>query len=305
MKSSGFPDKHPRIAAFLLSVELAVFSLLPSAAPEAGDNFPELPIEIIGRVIFVKGTVNEKGPLNFILDTGATETVLTLPTAERAGLRVPGNTEKKKAVVESVIIGNAVARNLIVYVFDPPQALSLRLDKGIDYHGILGYTFLSRYVTTIDFRRKKVKFVPIVLYQKRNNKLPAGTSVVSFQVHDSLILAPASIGRKRPVSFLVDTGSAEVLLLPDIAAALKVPSTPLPGYENVRQTALEYITLGGATVSNVTTIVTTPSQDRHSKIPYEGILGHPFLSSFIVTVNYRDKELTLTPCTDAATDNAR
>ncbi|MGQ9663019.1 MAG: hypothetical protein ACUVWX_11890, partial [Kiritimatiellia bacterium] len=37
----------------------------------------EIPVEISGRVVFVRTSINGQGPFVLIVDTGATETILT------------------------------------------------------------------------------------------------------------------------------------------------------------------------------------------------------------------------------------
>ena len=138
---------------------------------EPGAPSGEIPILIEGRVPFVKGSINGRGPFTFILDTGATETVITPPTAQMLGVRaLPVSTRQKKGTVKTLQVGKYELQNLQVYVFDPPQALPLRLDKGMNYHGILGYSFLSRFVTTLDYRNETVRFERAAEYRPAAEK---------------------------------------------------------------------------------------------------------------------------------------
>lgn len=111
----------------------------------------EGPVRLDGGVVRVETEVNGRGPFMFILDTGATETLVTPRVAKDLGLEVRGpSATQKKAIVQVLAVGDAVVSNLEVFVFDPPQALSLRIDRGVNYHGILGATFLSRYEVRLD-----------------------------------------------------------------------------------------------------------------------------------------------------------
>jgi predicted aspartyl protease len=260
-----------------------------------GDEAVEVAFEVVGKVVFVKGQANEQGPMTFILDTGATETILTPAAAEKAGVSAgaPAGQPVKKGMAKSVSVGQAAVRNLPVHVFDPPQALSLRLDKGVNYHGILGYTFLCRFVTTIDYARQRVRFVPVAQVPREDERAGAraGRIVVPFQLKDNLIHAKGELNGKFPVIFLVDTGSAEALLLPQAVPALDEKAAPLPGYEGVKQLTVDTVSLGGARASQVPFIIHAPPQERRARPGYDGMLGYPFLSNFVVTVNYRDKLL--------------
>jgi len=286
-------------------IALLLFLFQAVRCPAANEP-AEIPIEIVGKVIFVKGEVNERKPFTLILDTGATETVLTPAAAERAGVKAAGSGGQRKGLVKSISAAGVTARNLTVCVFDPPQALSLRLDKGMDYHGILGYTFLSRFVTTIDYKRLRVRFVPTASYVREDEKTVAGAGklVVPFQLNDDLIHAKAEVNGKTAVTFVIDTGSAEVVLLPQSAASLGIEAASLPGYEGIGHTTLDSISLAGARAFRVPVIIHAPPQERRSRPGYDGILGYPFLSNFVVTVNYRDKVLVLEPAGKSANGDA-
>ena len=279
-------------------ISCVFLSLAFSDTARAGKDEVHLPTTIESRVIFVQIQVNGKGPFTFILDTGATETIMTPPTAERLGLHPLGGSRAKKTMVTSIGLGNATVRNLTAFIFDPPQALPLRLDKGINYHGILGYTFLHRFVTTIDYRHERVTLIRTLKYRRPSskNKQEADVYHLPFRLLRNLIHARGRInGEKRSVTFLVDTGSAETLLLPRTASLFDIPTSPLPNYEHVGFARLKKLDMAGAVVSSVPTIIHALPHEQSPKTSYDGILGYPFLSNFVVTINYRDKQLTLQP----------
>jgi len=254
-----------------------------------------IPIKIIGHVIFVKASVNDRGPFTFIIDTGATETVITPQSAKRAGITAIGTGNKKKGTAKSISVGNFMVRDLPVIIFDPPQALSLRLDKGVDYSGILGYTFLSHFITTINYRELTINFLPPqAVASDENTLLPAGIKV-PLELKERIIFVKGKINDAGPYRFIVDTGSAEVLLLPDVAKALKLDIKPMPGYENVWFTHLRTLSIENAQASNVPTVIRPIPEDRYTKYAYAGIIGTPFLTNFIVSVDYKDAVLILTP----------
>ena len=261
----------------------------------------EYPIEIAGQVILVKTTVNGSGPFTFILDTGATETVVTPPTARRAGIAggaEPGLVGHGRARV--VAVGEVAVTNLPVLIVDPPQALSLRLDKGINYGGILGYTFLSPQVTTIDYRQKWIAFAPAAAASAGNPRLAAGggASEVPFVLRDHLIHVAAFVNGRGPLTFLLDTGSAEVVLLPKAQQAIGLAVSD-PRSDGVRFSTLERLRVGSAEVINVPAIVQRPPQEAALGLTYDGIVGYPFLSHFRVVIDYHARLITLLPQAEA------
>ncbi len=244
------------------------------------------------RVLFVSGRVNGRGPFTFIVDTGATETVITPRTARELGVRTsPVSPRQKTGVVRSISVGGATLRDFRVFVFDPPQAVQLRLDKGINYHGILGYTFLSYFITTIDYRAARMTLVPVHSRGKDDLVSAKATARVPFELVDRLIHVKAGVNGAATLPFLVDTGSAEVLLMPRVAAKIGVRGTALPKHPGARLARLDRVAVGGAQVQNVPAVVHALPHD--TRPTYAGILGTPFLSQFTVTFNYRDRVLLL------------
>ena len=247
-----------------------------------------------GRVLFLDARINGQGPFRLILDTGATETVITPPVARRLGIKtVPVSASQRKGSVASLAVGTAAVSDLTVYVFDPPQAVSLRLDEGADYHGLLGYTFLSRFVTTLDYGRMQVSFAPLPARPARVRADGTDSNGVPFEIVEHLIRVPIRIDGSGPLRFLFDTGSAEVVLFPPTARALGFPAPP-PGDASPRFAEAKSISVGTAQMSGVK-VVAAEIPDARVTGNFQGIIGYPFLSRFAIAINYRDRVLRLTP----------
>lgn len=287
--TNPFWTMRPTIACLIISC-----GVVSAVAPGR-----EVPFEIGGKVVLVDCKVNGRGPFKFIIDSGASETVIVPPLAKELGIAREGQIFSTRTTgwVDSVEVGGSSVGRMPVYVFDPPQALPLRLDKGINYQGLLGYTFLARFVTVLDYGRRRVKFMPIARVSRHVPAVPPGDDSsahhVGFSLRNNLIHAKGRVNGKGPVTFLVDTGSAEVLLLPSTAKSLKIRATRAPGFRDVGFTELREVSLGGAKVADVSGIVHALERERPSQVTYHGILGYPFLSNFIVTINYRERMLTL------------
>lgn len=56
-------------------------------------------MKVLGGLPFVDVYINNYGPFLFIVDSGATETILTLAIAKRLGLRVTGIGEGATTIV--------------------------------------------------------------------------------------------------------------------------------------------------------------------------------------------------------------
>lgn len=132
------------------------------AAPSAA----EVPLELTGpgrAVVVVAVKVNGQGPFAFTLDTGATITLVSPEVAQASGLPVVGKGEATGAGgkfpvtlarANEVSVGNAVARDLPVGIFDVSPLGGV---MGTKIDGILGHNFLQLFRVTIDYRSSRLR----------------------------------------------------------------------------------------------------------------------------------------------------
>lgn len=118
-------------------------------------------------IITIKGTINGKGPFNFIFDTGASMTIVEKQTAERLGLSgdrsatrdalgAGGALSSTVATIESIKIGEVEAKDIQVGILD----LSNLTKSGCveEFAGIIGYNFVKDHKVIIDYPRKEILF---------------------------------------------------------------------------------------------------------------------------------------------------
>ena len=119
-------------------------------------------------MIVVKGNINDKSPIDLIVDTGASLTILSRQVAKQAGIRLNGKKAKSAgpdgsqtvtlATVGLLSIGGIQVRNLRVAVMD--FAL-LNRAASINAGGILGHKLLKRYQVTINCATRQIRFTPV------------------------------------------------------------------------------------------------------------------------------------------------
>lgn len=115
-------------------------------------------------LILLEVIVNSKGPYRFVLDTGASSTIITPELAKKLDIK-HGETEKGTGAggsvdvhfgtVETLAIGETQLRGLKVGIMDL-TGIAKAIDTDID--GIVGYNFLSKFRVTIDYPRQTVTF---------------------------------------------------------------------------------------------------------------------------------------------------
>jgi predicted aspartyl protease len=232
------------------------------------------PFEVVGKIIVVNATVNGHGPFRLILDTGATDTILTPPTAAKLGLRGTA-----RSVVSTLRVAGVTATNLPVIITDPPQAVPLRLDHGLDYHGLLGHTFLSQYVLTLDYRQRTVTLALPGAKEPDGEKIP-------FTVLGRSLLAQGTIDGQGPLPILVDTGSAEVVVLSRVVTKLGLKVAASRQQPGLAFGVVDRVALGRAEARRVPFVVFDPASETAAAPAYAAIFGTPFLSKFVVTIHY-------------------
>jgi predicted aspartyl protease len=122
------------------------------------------------HLIGVPVHINGKGPYNFVLDTGAGNSVVTPQLAEELGLEakavngiargVGGDVQLKLAAVESLSVGTNRITNTQLVVIDLSNVSSK--GKVIDF-GIIGYDFLRNFETAIDYPKQRYSFIDEVI----------------------------------------------------------------------------------------------------------------------------------------------
>ncbi len=117
-------------------------------------DFTLTPVE---PLILLQAVVHNQGPFQFVLDTGASRTVVTPELAERlripvdqgiSGTGVGGKMDSRPATLNSLALGGITVRDLPVVVGTFLDAIGAAAGAKLD--GILGNNLLRRYRVTID-----------------------------------------------------------------------------------------------------------------------------------------------------------
>lgn len=191
----------------------------PLVAPDQQAIFVDTALDASDRMT-VEVFIDGKGPFNFVVDTGADRSAISVPLAERLGLErgkdvmlhgVSGSALTPTAKVALMVSGDSRMRNAQLPVL-PPERL------GVD--GLMGIDMLEDRNVVMDFRRHRLEV-------RRSSALsPAFSgvrevSVIADQRFGRLTIANARVSGVRCVAF-IDSGSGASIGNLALAEAIKL-----------------------------------------------------------------------------------
>ncbi len=154
------------LSPVLVGCEMAAPARVAAPADTAAG---EIPFRLAGpneAALLVPVHINGEGPLDFVLDTGATLTCVGHQSAERLelpeqrglpgfGVGIGGAGAVRLVQIDSLRIGQAQAFDIPACVLDLTQVGAL----GIEVHGLVGLNFLRSFRMTLDFERNVLLLV--------------------------------------------------------------------------------------------------------------------------------------------------
>lgn len=260
-----------------------------------------VPFRLVRDKVVVRGTINDGKPIDFVLDTGAEQTVLSRRTAEQhgvqpitytlsAGVGEMGLRGLQIGRIDVLQIGSLRIRNVPCLIKNPPLG-GLPTREGESFSPLtLGLSM------TIDYARRELTFgrrlpqrpydvdLPLWLYRLAvvrgtiNEALPAsfvvdtGGEVISLSLATASAVKPAVVTRRIPLKVYGSSGwDRDAYLMPGINlafASIRFDNFPVVVLNLRAPSALLGFQLGG-------------------------IVGHKFLSQYRVAIDLERSLLRL------------
>ena len=207
------------------------------------------------RTSFVTAvSIGSAGPFRFLVDTGATMTVIDRAVAERIGLQPAktvnavgstGSFQTQEATVDELRAGSVSLTNAKVLIADLPRfANHGRLD------GILGMSFFAGRAVLFDVRRRCVELdVP----------RPRGDALEAHEVVGRVAI------KIEGLNFILDSGASFPVLMSPAARALASEEgayeiTSAAGRRQATAATIHTLRIGGMTFRDVAAVV-APARD--------------------------------------------
>jgi predicted aspartyl protease len=300
-----------------MRVRIWIFWLLLAVAACSAQTPPSIPFELRHGLVYVRVGVNGSSPLNFIVDTGASHTVLGIGGARSLDLPLMQVASVKGGVGSSAppayLVTDAVSFSLSAVSYDSNSVVALpleqlnacfsRLGDGAAAlpDGILGRDFFTRFVVEIDYPARVLR-----LHSPESFAYKGEGTILPLELTPNFMFVPVHVkARKRlpaTAKLVLDTGADVELSLNTkfaqahgmvSAAAKKTASAECgiagPQSGRTRQGRLEALHLGKE-------IIADPLAVFYKRTParwYDGLLGGPALAGFKVMIDTSRNRLIL------------
>lgn len=286
-----------------------------------------VPFNYSQKQIIIKARMNNGDELDFLFDTGASDTIIDRRAAAEHFLDKQGRYQIKSiggvvtartSTIRRLELGNLIVNDVEARILDLTSQ-SRQLGKPVA--GIVGTNIISKYLVTIDYSKPALTFADAETTQR-----PGKASVVPFRQRNAPFVKAALDG-KDELMFLADTGAAFNYLPFNIAeryAATDMYSNSLKHMTEGTGLDGRSMRLGGLVIENVaigsqsarkvsfaypvhaeptrgSTKISTAQKSNLSEGDRDGffrdakvgILGNPFWQNFIVTVDYKFQRFLL------------
>jgi predicted aspartyl protease len=251
--------------------------------------------------------VNDRGPFDFILDTGAGTSLLTPELAKQLDVKIVGSKEGQSAggkvavslaKAGSLAVGDARIDDVDLGIVDLAH-VGKTIGAKID--GDLGYNFLKYFRVTINYRDCEIRFDDPKRVESFGRGAKAALPIRLASPAKPLLLIDVHLNGRGPFQFAIDTGTSTTAITPQLANDLGILSSPIgPGTTagaqvDVRAGNIESFQLGGAKIDNMTVVVADFFEMLSAAIgaKLDGIVGYNFLRNYKVAIDYPGETLTL------------
>ena len=276
-----------------------------------------VPFEIQQGFIIVQVEFENVVPLKMIFDTGAENTILfDKEICQVLGVRFERQISITGSDLDSMLLANIarstkmrlescrkVDRDIIVL---EKNDLLLKEKLGIDVNGILGGSFFSNLVVTIDYRRKQIILSHPAHFKEPGDKFTEFDIDVRSKKPYLMANVTHADNSQKLANFLLDTGaSLPFLIHANTDTSLLLPDRVMVGNVGFGLSGVmkgylghtKMLKFGDFQFENIATSFQDIQLDslELTRIVRNGIIGNNLLRRFKVIINYPAEKLYLDP----------
>jgi hypothetical protein len=278
-----------------------------------GNSAVDIPFEYLSDHIYLDVTVN-CDKRRWCLDSGAAMTVVDSAFAAELGLKTSGETKgygAGKAVTMAFV--EIPAFSLPGIEFEKQRAAALPVSGlfrkgGIEVAGILGYDFLSRLVTRIDFANSRISF-----YDPDTFEYDGTGVVIDAPLENNLFQVPMTVDGMYSGLWMLDIGASAGGFFYPFAKehglfdmkGVEVLAGGAGGYFKIKIAQFASVDIGGFGLTDE--ILSMPLEEggvlsRHEGV---GIVGNNVLRHFVLYLDYERQHVILEKGDDFAREFPR
>lgn len=261
----------------------------------------------VNRHIYLPVKIEKGGPERlFLLDSGAGMTMIDKGLAETLGLEVGGKipgagaggmTDFSMTRIPRFSTGGIEFEEQTAIIY-PIADLTGRY-SGIETGGVLGYDFLSRFVTRIDYEKRAVTF-----FRPGSQPSIEGADTVQAPLFHKILSTGAVLDGKHEGTFLIDTGANSSVLQKPFADAnglldgrktVEIIVAGAGGEDRAAVARFGSIRIGETELAGPVFTIPLGGKGIGAFEGISGVIGNDILERFTVWLDYGNQLAVLRP----------
>lgn len=278
----------------------------------SGTSALRIPFDLVSSVIFLQVRVNDSQPLWFVLDTGASLTILDAERAKLLGIKfsIVGKAEGAGGSLVDAGLAKDVSFGLPGLDFQARQTGVMSLSNlnrytGRTVEGVLGHNFFSRFVVEIDYAARIIN-----LYDPKTFQYSGSGESVPIELKDNgpSVRARLALAGRAPIegNFRIDTGGSHALILNTpfvkaqnilqaVSKTIAAPAAGVGGVTAVRLGRIQNLQLGRFTLEKPVTSFAQSTKGALADPNLTGNIGGGSLRRFKIIFDYSNRRMILEP----------
>lgn len=272
-----------------------------------------IPFAYLGRHVWVKASVNGGAEEDFLLDTGASITVIDSGYAAGRGIKTEGQLGVTGAgasggasfsQLDSLVVRGANGAGVAIgHQKVAVLALNAHLEPFFwkPIAGVLGYDFISRFVMTVDFDR-----AVLVLHDPRGFTYRGSGAAIPMSMSGNIPVVKARIDGAYEGEFRLDVGSGSTVdihtpfvkrhdLADQVGKKIDVVGGGFGGTFTSTLCRMKKMEIGPHSWTEPLMVLSQASTGGLASQDYAGNIGNHVLERFVCTFDYERRTVYLEP----------
>lgn len=269
-----------------------------------GKNSENIPIQYAADHIFMTVKINGQESL-WCLDSGASVSVIDLEYGKRLGLESKGNRniggmgktfQNSFVEIPSYSVQGIHFKEQKIISLNGLSKIIKEMGLETEVTGVLGYDFLSRFVTKLDIANRKVSF-----YMPDKFKYEGPGKVIDAPVQGNVFYLPMTIDAKYSGKWLLDLGASATMINYPFAEqnelhklkGIDIISEGAGGNFTVKVVKFKTVELSGFLVNENLAAISFGKEGNVGRKERAGTIGNQIFRHLIIYLDYNKQQVIL------------